>query len=181
MTATRKPSNRSGAKKKPTSRASSKRTPAKKPASPRAKAAPVEPPLTVRMLDALAVASRGHGADFAGIVAIVLGILAGLGVYADAGGPLGEAAASGVGYVVGAARVVAPVVLVALGILLVRGAPVRELAADDPTLVDEDPLVAEHPFARSIFGSLLVSIAALGLLHLLRDAPRFSDGADALA
>ncbi|MEZ5180287.1 MAG: DNA translocase FtsK [Acidimicrobiales bacterium] len=181
MTATRKPSSRSGAKKKPTSRASSKRTPAKKPASSRAKAAPVEPPLTVRMLDALAVASRGHGADFAGIVAIVLGILAGLGVYADSGGPLGEAAASGVGYVVGAARVVAPVVLVALGILLVRGAPVRELAADDPTLVDEDPLVAEHPFARSIFGSLLVSIAALGLLHLLRDAPRFADGADALA
>ncbi len=132
------------------------------------------------MLDSLAVASRGHGADFAGICSVVVGIVAGLGIYADLGGPVGEAVADGVGVVVGAARVVAPIVLIALGILLVRGAPERTIDVDDPTLVD-DPSLAEHPFARAVLGGTLVSIAALGMLHLLRGSPRFADGSEAMA
>jgi S-DNA-T family DNA segregation ATPase FtsK/SpoIIIE len=128
------------------------------------------------MAESLVAASRGHGADFAGILAIVVGVVAGLGVYADAGGPVGEAVADGVGVVVGAARVVAPLLLVALGVLLVRGAPLP-----DPAAEPDDPLAAEHPFARSIFGGVLLAISGLGLLHLLRGAPAFGDGSDALA
>jgi S-DNA-T family DNA segregation ATPase FtsK/SpoIIIE len=134
------------------------------------------------MLDALAVASRGHGADFAGIVLIVIGVVAGLGVYAGAGGPVGRGAADLVGFVVGAARIVIPILLVVLGALLVRGAPApKEADPDDPTLVDVDPDAAEHPFARNVLGGLLLAIAGLGLLHVFRHAPTFDQGADAMA
>jgi len=126
VTATRGTPNRSGAKKKPAPRSSSKRPPAKKPAAStrsRKTAPPPEPPFTVRMLDALAHASRGHGADFAGIVLIVVGVVAGMGVYADAGGPVGRGTADLVGFVVGAARVIMPILFVVLGALLIRGVP----------------------------------------------------------
>ena len=53
----------------------------------------------------------------------MVGVLSGLGIYADLGGPVGEAAADFVGILVGAARVVAPVVFVILGVLLIRGGP----------------------------------------------------------
>ncbi|MGN6696061.1 MAG: DNA translocase FtsK 4TM domain-containing protein, partial [Aquihabitans sp.] len=134
------------------------------------------------MLDALAVASRGHGADFAGIVLIVVGVVAGLGVYAGAGGPVGRGTADLVGYVVGAARVIIPILLGVLGALLVRGAPApKAIDPDDPTLIDVDPQAAEHPFARNVVGGLLLAIAGLGLLHVFRHAPTFDEGADAMA
>ena len=134
------------------------------------------------MMESLAHASRGHGADFAGIVLIVLGVVAGMGVYLDAGGPVGRGTADLVGYLVGAARVLMPILLVVLGALLVRGAPLPAAAGgDDETVVDVDPLAADHPFARNVFGGILLAIAGLGLLHLLRGAPRFDEGAEALA
>ena len=136
----------------------------------------------------LAAASRGHGADFAGLVCVVVGVVAGLGIYADGGGPVGRGVAHGVGVLVGAARALAPVVLVGVGILLIRGVRPPKSATidlDDPTLVDgevlEDPFVAEHPFARMVFGGTLLGIAGLGLLHLARHAPHFDAGTDALA
>ncbi|WP_421119669.1 DNA translocase FtsK [Aquihabitans daechungensis] len=185
MTATRGTPKRSGAKKKPAPRSSSKRPPAKKTAASsrsRQAAPPATPPLTVRLAESVAHASRGHGADFAGIVLIVIGVVAGMGVYADAGGPVGRGAADLVGFIVGAARVIMPILLIVLGALLVRGAPLpKDADPDDPTVVDADPQAAEHPFARNVFGGILIAISGLGLLHLLRGAPSFSEGADALA
>ncbi|MCU1371346.1 MAG: FtsK/SpoIIIE family proteinFtsk gamma protein [Ilumatobacteraceae bacterium] len=185
MTATRGTPNRSGAKKKPASRSSSKRPPAKKSAASsrsRNPQPPPPPPFTVRLLDSLAHASRGHGADFAGIVCIVVGVVAGMGVYAGAGGPVGRGTADLVGFVVGAARVIVPVLLVVLGAFLIRGVPApAEAGPNDPTLVDVDPQAAEHPFARNVFGGILLAISGLGLLHLIRSAPAFSEGADAMA
>ncbi|MCU1356092.1 MAG: ftsK [Acidimicrobiales bacterium] len=193
MTATRRTPSRSGAKKKPASRTSSKRPPAKKPTSAgRAPKAPASPPrrgIGDRLLDVLAAASRGHGADFAGLVCVVLGLVAGLGIYADAAGPVGRGVADGVGLAVGAARILAPVVLVGVGILLIRGVRPPSAAAAagvaDPTRVmgaePEDPFVAAHPFARAALGGTLLAVAGLGLLHLARRAPHFADGGDAMA
>ena len=111
----------------------------------------------------------------------MVGVLSGLGIYADLGGPVGEAAADFVGILVGAARVVAPVVFVILGVLLIRGGPQSpQSVAEDQTKVD-DPTLSDHPFARSILGSVLLSVSLLGLLHLLRGAPKFSAGASELA
>ncbi len=185
MTATRRTPSTSGAKKKPAARSSAKRPPAKKPAprSRKAPAPPPRPPFSVRVLEALAAASRGHGADFAGLLSIVVGLVAGLGVYASAGGPAGRGVADAMGVLFGAARVLAPPILVAVGILLVRGAPEpRPIHPDDPTVVAEpDPDVLEHPFARFALGASLLVIAGLGLLHLVRGAPELSAGSDALA
>ena len=181
VTATRGTSNRSGAKKKPAARASSKRPPAKKAAaSSRSRQAPATPPFTVRLAESVAHASRGHGADFAGIVLIVLGLVAAMGVYADAGGPVGRGTADLVGFVVGAARVLVPILLIVLGALLVRGAPLpKEADPDDPTVVDVDPQAAEHPFARNVFGGVLLAIA--GLEAALGFFQAYAEGTDATA
>ncbi len=146
----------------------------------------------MRLVDALAAASRGHGADFAGIFMVVVGLVAGLGIYVGAGGPVGRAAAELVGTLVGAARVMAPPLLVAVGALLIRGVPepveVGEpvVGTEDPTRVDgrvvtTDADLAEHPFARFLLGTTLLATAGLGLLHLIRDAPALGAGRDALA
>ncbi|MEO6989602.1 MAG: DNA translocase FtsK [Aquihabitans sp.] len=184
MTATRRTPSRSGAKKKPAAKGSTKRPPAKK-ASTTArsrKAAPVAPPsLTSRTLDALAEASRGHGADFAGLLLVVVGVVAGLGIYVGAGGPVGRGVGDLMGMLFGAARVLAPPLLVAVGIALVRGAPRPvEPAVDDPTVVDGD-MAPTHVVARFALGGILVSIAGLGLLHLYRGAPGFGAEGEAIA
>jgi S-DNA-T family DNA segregation ATPase FtsK/SpoIIIE len=183
VTATRGSSARPGAKKKPASKASSKRSPATKTGSGararKATAAPRRPSMTDRLLGALATASQGHGADFAGLVCVVVGLMAGLGIYADAAGPVGSGTASAAGFLVGAARVLAPVVLVVVGVLLIRG--VRPPEPADPEAEDADDLAAEHPFARVALGGTLLAVACLGLLHLARHAPALGDGADAMA
>ncbi len=192
MTATRGPSRSSGTGK----RAPAKKAPARSGAGSRSGASrqrratpPPPPPFTVRLVDALAAASRGHGADFAGIFLVVVGLVAGLGIYMGAGGPVGRGTAELVGTLVGAARVLAPPLLVAAGALLIRGVPeprVVEIDVEDATRVDgrvpatEADLV-DHPFARFLFGSALLGVAGLGLLHLIRDAPPIGSGRDALA
>ncbi|MCU1497511.1 MAG: FtsK/SpoIIIE family proteinFtsk gamma protein [Acidimicrobiales bacterium] len=187
MTATRRTPKGSGAKKKPAARSTSKRPPARTPAaSSRSRKAPASlpPSFSSRLLAALGAASRGHGADFAGLLLIVVGLVAGLGIYGRAGGPAGRGAASLMGSLFGAARVLTPPMLVALGALLVRGAPAHPTpGVDDPTLVNAEPDAdaVEHPFARAALGSVLLAVAGLGLLHLLRGAPAFGDGRDALA
>ena len=178
MTATRRSPKTTGAKKKPPAKASSKRAPAKK-------APPPRPPFTVRALESLTAASRGHGADFAGLLLIVIGLVAGLGIYGRAGGPVGRGVGGLMGTLFGAARVLAPLVSIGLGILLVRGAPEpKVIDLDDPTLVDQplpDPDLVEHPFARIAFGSFLVGVSGLGLLHLARHAPALDSGRDSVA
>lgn len=115
---------------------------------------------------------------------MVLGLVAGLGVYARAGGPAGRGVAELMGTLFGAARVLAPPFLVGIGALLVRGAPApRVIDPTDPTVVAEqpDPDLVAHPFARLALGSTLLVIAALGFLHLARNAPELSAGRDPLA
>jgi S-DNA-T family DNA segregation ATPase FtsK/SpoIIIE len=137
-------------------------------------------------LTALAGASRGHGFDFAGLLVAVIGVIAGAGVYAGAGGPVGRFVADGFGALFGAARVIAPPVFVIVGLLLIRGAPAPAVPEPAPTRskrraapIDDDPtLVAdatrpEHPVARFVLGTFLLGVAGMGLLHLLRHAPPF--------
>lgn len=191
MTATRGPSRATGSKKKAPARPTAKRSTA-----PRAKATagrarqpqPVPDPFTVRLLDALAAASRGHGADFAGIFLVVLAVVSGLAIYAGIGGPVGRGAADLVGTLVGAARVTAPPLFAAIGALLIRGVPEpapSQIDAEDPTRVGSGRIEAddpsEHPLARFVLGTTLVGVAGLGLLHLVRGSPAMGAGRDALA
>ncbi|HEX4866274.1 MAG TPA: DNA translocase FtsK 4TM domain-containing protein [Acidimicrobiales bacterium] len=130
-------------------RSGAKRAPDKKRGAP-------PPSAFDRMLRALATALDGHSADVTGLLLLGLGLVAGLGIYVDAAGPVGRALADGIGTLVGWARLLVPVALVGAGILLVRG-----------TDEDDEPAANAHVWV----GGLLVFVAGCGLLHLAGGRP----------
>ncbi len=109
----------------------------------------------------------GHGHDVGGLIAIVTGVVAGLGIYADIAGPVGRALDQGIGAAVGWAAWLVPPALIALGVLLVRG-PRTESAGEPASWV------------RPLVGAGLVLVAACGLLDLFGGQPRFGDPIDDL-
>ncbi|MGK2949070.1 MAG: DNA translocase FtsK 4TM domain-containing protein [Acidimicrobiales bacterium] len=130
-----------------------KRAPAKKQAPP--------PTFVDKLTRALASALSGHSGDLAGLLLMALGVVAAMGIYADAAGPVGQGLATGIGTAIGWARVLAPVALVAVGVLLVRGVP-------DP---DDGSEPVDAPRAHLWVGGLLVALAGCGLLHLAGGRP----------
>jgi S-DNA-T family DNA segregation ATPase FtsK/SpoIIIE len=134
-----------------------------------AKAARTGPPITERVSRTASVAMDGHHADAWGLGLIAAGVLVGLGVYVDVAGPFGTAVAAGVGAAVGMVKVVVPVALVGAGIAVLRGPEPAEPDAD-----------LEHRGARFVLASLLLLVAACGLLHLAADQPSLSEGVEAL-
>ena len=88
VTATRRPIN------------AANKAPAKKPA-PRKKAAPSPEP------------GLGHRTELIGLGLLVVGVLSGLGIYADLTGPVGRAVRDGAGAMFGWGRLVVPVALAA--------------------------------------------------------------------
>jgi S-DNA-T family DNA segregation ATPase FtsK/SpoIIIE len=105
-------------------------------------------------------AFSGHGHDVWGVALIALGLLTGLGVYADRAGPLGRGLSDASGGLVGGLRVLVPVGLVLGGALLLRG-----------PRSDDDPV--RHRTIRLVVGTLLVLVAVDGLLHLTRGRPEW--------
>ncbi|MCB0977510.1 MAG: DNA translocase FtsK, partial [Acidimicrobiales bacterium] len=177
MTATRSSRKGGTAKKAPAKQTASRSGSGRKPSSKRT---PPPPPPTgwERFVASLREASRGHGADFAGLFLAVVGVVAGLGIYLRAGGPVGRGVSDLMGTLFGAARVVAPVLLVLVGVLLVRGIP-----EPNPEPADEsaEGSPASAPVGRFALGGTLVAVAILGLLHMLRGAPDFGAGRDEVA
>jgi hypothetical protein len=107
----------------------------------------------------------GHAAELAGLVCVCVGIVAGMGIYADAAGPVGHGLATGFGTTIGWGRLLAPVLLVVIGVLLVRGR--RAPDPDAEVNVDVGALAAAHLWV----GGLFVVVAAAGLLHLAGGRP----------
>jgi S-DNA-T family DNA segregation ATPase FtsK/SpoIIIE len=105
---------------------------------------------------AIREAFDGHGHDVWGVVCIAAGIVAALGVFADAAGPVGEAVADMLGSLVGRLAWLVPIALVALGATLVRGPREGERA--------------RLP-VRPIIGAVLLAVAGSGLLHLAGGRP----------
>ncbi|PLS76334.1 MAG: hypothetical protein CYG61_02565, partial [Actinobacteria bacterium] len=93
--------------------------------------------------------------DVWGLVLIVVGVLAGLGIYADLTGPAGRALQHGAGAVLGLARFVLPVALCGVGAVLVQGRSRAEPA-------------------RAVIGFTLLTVAGAGVLHLVERAPAWS-------
>jgi len=131
-----------------------KRAPAKKkPSTP--------PPTFVdRLAGGLASALSGHSGDLVGLLCIAVGIVAGMGVYADAAGPVGRGLDTSIGTLVGWGRLLVPVALLASGVLLVRGAPTVDDGEPDP-----------GPRSYLWVGGLMVAVAGCGLLHLAGGRP----------
>ena len=102
----------------------------------------------------------GHGHDVWGVALIALGLLTGLGVYADLAGPLGRGLADIAGALVGGLRVVVPLALVAAGVFLLRGPRV-------------DRAESKVSGSRIAVGTALVFVAVAGLLDLANGHPEF--------
>jgi S-DNA-T family DNA segregation ATPase FtsK/SpoIIIE len=123
----------------------------------------------------------GHGHDVWGILAIVVGLVAALGIYADIGGPVGRGLGQGIGVAVGLVAWIIPPTLVAIGVVLVRGPRLdsagttgrgADRSADDAS----GPTDAEIMSAgRLVVGSVLLIVAACGFFHLLRGRPTWGD------
>ena len=138
-----------------------KRAPAKKTAAP-------APTFVDRLTSSLASALGSHSGDVAGLLFIALGIVAGMGVYAEAAGPVGRGLDTGIGMVVGWGRLVVPVALVGLGIVLVRGASEDDEGAD----------TASNSYLW--VGGLMIAIGGCGLLHLVYGRPGLDAPTDEL-
>jgi len=125
----------------------------------RKKAAPPPPTFVDRLISGLASALGGHSGDLLGLLCITLGIVAGMGVYAELAGPVGRGLDTAIGTMVGWGRLVVPAALVATGVVLLRGIP-----EDDD--VEVDP-------SRSYLwvGGLMIAVAGCGLLHLTGGHP----------
>ena len=96
--------------------------------------------------------TEGHEADLAGLAVLVVAVVAALGVYARAAGPVGAFLDDLIGAAVGLGRFVAPPALAALGVALIRGAPPD----------------TSRPAGQRRLGVGLVVLAALALLHVWR-------------
>ena len=96
--------------------------------------------------------------EVVGALLVVAGILDALGTWANLTGPLGRALRTAGGVAVGSGRVVLPVVLVAVGALVIR-----------TTVRREERSVS----TRTALGGGLAAVAGAGLLHVANNAPAF--------
>lgn len=122
-----------------------------------------------RVSTAVETAFDGRQADVWGVVLIALGLLAGLGLYLDLAGPVGEGFRVAFGTILGLARVVVPPALVALGAGLIFG---RGSSSESSQPSASDRL------ARFGIGAVLLFIAVAGALHLSRSKPSWGDEVD---
>jgi S-DNA-T family DNA segregation ATPase FtsK/SpoIIIE len=112
---------RTPAKRRPPAKkaAARKKTPARRPSPARKRG----PGLTARAGTVVGRALRTHAGDLGGLVLILAGLVAALGIYAGAAGPVGEVLHDTAASVFGDGRYIVPVALVAIGVLLLWGRP----------------------------------------------------------
>jgi S-DNA-T family DNA segregation ATPase FtsK/SpoIIIE len=106
-----------------------------------------------------------HRRDGLGVVLLGLAVLSAAGIWWGAGGPVGRWLSAAVTYVIGLGAIVLPVLLAAVGVVLMGTQP--------------------HPESRPrvAVGSLLLTLGSLGLVHLIAGRPdepaRWSEGGGA--
>jgi S-DNA-T family DNA segregation ATPase FtsK/SpoIIIE len=107
--------------------------------------------------------------DVKGMVLLVLGILAGLGIYSDLAGPAGRGLETVCADALGWGRVLVPPSLLLVGVMLIRA----RHRQDRPPRRDQPD--AGHETARLSLGCLLVVVSVCGILDVAR-APQRIDG-----
>jgi len=111
-----------------------------------------------------------HADDVVGLLFVALAIIAGLGIYAAGGGPVGRGLADLVASALGWLRFVFPVALLLGGGALILSRRPQDAADDDHSSV------AAHIGV----GTTLLVLATAGLLHLAGGRPAFGDPVDEL-
>ena len=105
----------------------------------------------------------GRGDEILGLLLVICGLLTGLSVYLDKAGVVGRVLDSGLGWTVGATRVILPVAMVGTGLAMFRErSELGEISKRLP------------------IGLLMAVFSVTGLLHMGRGRPGFDDGADGL-
>ena len=99
-------------------------------------------------------ALAGRGADLLGLFLIVSGVLAALGIYTETSGLLGQAFDDGFGWVMGVFRYLAPFVIIAAGLAVIRRG-------------GEPHALPPH----FIVGGVAAVVSTTGLVHLAGDSP----------
>ncbi len=113
---------------------------------------PAKPSLWSQVRDTMATHLGRQSDDVWGLLLILAGVLAGLGIYADLTGPFGRVLEDGTGTVFGWGRLLFPFTLVGIGAVLVKGAPRTEPG-------------------RIVIGCVFLVLSLCGLLHLTLGAP----------
>jgi S-DNA-T family DNA segregation ATPase FtsK/SpoIIIE len=103
--------------------------------------------------------------DVKGMVLVVLGILAALGIYSDLAGPAGRGLETAAADVLGWGRVLVPPSLLLVGVMLIRNRHRQE------TRTTRQADVAGHESARIGLGCALLVVSTCGILDVAR-APR---------
>jgi DNA segregation ATPase FtsK/SpoIIIE, S-DNA-T family len=131
--------------------------------------------LAHRVLAASGRALADHADDVGGLMLLAAAIVTGLGIYADAGGPAGTALDDGAGLVLGLLRFALPAALLAGGLALVlhRG-PRSTRDAERPDGPDGNTVDGGSVAAHVAVGSILLTLALAGLLHLAGGSPEFA-------
>lgn len=116
-----------------------------------------KPSVWSQVRDTLATYLGRQSDDVWGLLLILAGVLAALGIYANLTGPVGSVVRDGAGALVGWARLLLPPVLAGLGVVLVRGTTRAEPG-------------------RVLIGCAFLLVSVCGLLHLMAGSPPW--GAD---
>src|SRR5262245_57539996 len=145
-----------------------------------ARAPRTTPSALARTRDAAGRQLAGHRADAVAVTLVVVGVLVGLGLWTDLGGPIGTATADALGAGFGRARVAIPILCVVFALLILwpkRGPPPHAADDDDAIAVDAS---SERATIRIAVGAVLLLVADLGILHLAGGRPAFDASTDAL-
>ena len=112
----------------------------------------------------------GHGHDLAGVILIALGLVSAIGVYGKVSSWVPHSVAVGLAWVFGGLRYFAPLVLMGIGGLLIRGP-----AELDDENDEEEADMARHTRIRVWLGGALMLLSTTALVHVLSAPKRPAD------
>ena len=134
-----------------------------------------------RLRQAAAAVWTRHRVDIVAVGFVLAGLVAACGLWAGVAGPFGTGLRIVLGTLIGAARTAVPVILVAVGIVLLRGPRPEEADEESaPSAFDKnpyaDPTRADLVLAvRLGIGSALTVLSVTGLLHIAINRPGIKD------
>ena len=163
------------------------KTARKPPAKPSAKSkTKAGAPSDSRLKQASAAVWARHRADIIAVGFILAGLVSACALWADVAGPFGSGLRIVLGALVGTARAAVPVVLVAIGIVLLRGPRPEDEVPDEERLQAAPGDFDKNPYAdparadlvlavRLGLGTALTLLSVTGLLHIAIERPGIED------